>query len=98
MFVQIEFDKNYNIKEMDKIQSTYWNQETVAFHPSVIYSELLKIYNGTGILKRYSAGRIKCPNDKLICSLNDKLYYVSTYKQSNILSWCNGYWTAFMPA
>ena len=86
MFVQIDFDKNYNIKEMDNI------------HPSVIYSELLKIYNGTDILKRYFAGRIKCPNDKLICSLNDKLYYVSIYKQSYILSWCNGYWTVFMPA
>ena len=35
--IQMDFVENYNIKEMEEIQSAYWNPESVTLHPVVIY-------------------------------------------------------------
>jgi hypothetical protein len=35
--LQMDFAENYNIKEMEEIQSAYWNQESVTLHPVVMY-------------------------------------------------------------
>ena len=35
--VQMDFAENYGIKEMEEVQSAYWNQESVTIHPVVVY-------------------------------------------------------------
>ena len=37
VLVQMDFAENYGIKEMEEIQSAYWNQESVTLHPVVMY-------------------------------------------------------------
>ena len=37
LIVQMDFAENYSCHSLDEIQSAYWNQTTVTFHPTVIY-------------------------------------------------------------
>jgi hypothetical protein len=35
--VQMDFAENFSLKEMEEIQSAYWNPESVTLHPVVVY-------------------------------------------------------------
>ena len=46
--VQMDFAENYSVKEMEEIQSAYWNPESVTLHPVVMY------YSDNGTVKHSS--------------------------------------------